>query len=129
MLGLKEIAAAFRGSFSASEITLDRGDCPHEVLEMIVLLENKFGRVLTEESFNHHHRAIFSEVNSFCSRYPDLRKVWAEHKKRVTVGFANPAPPPPAPPAEKAPPSPTAGDDGGIHPTTDSFQNDSVVSI
>ena len=38
MLGLKEIAAAFRGSHSASEIALQRGDCPHEVLEMIVLL-------------------------------------------------------------------------------------------
>jgi len=85
MLGLESIANDYQKNnvHHAGNVTISRADCPEQVTEMIDLLEKKFGKVLNKESFSAHHRAIFSEVDIFCTAHPEIDKVWHDHTERV----------------------------------------------
>jgi hypothetical protein len=85
MLGLEDIATEYSSGkvAKAESVTVSREDCPEKVLQMIAILEKKFGAALNKESFNAHHRAIFAEVDIFLTQNPELEKLWAEHTARV----------------------------------------------
>jgi hypothetical protein len=108
MLGLEDIATEYSSGkvAHAESVTLSRDDCPKEVLEMIAILEKKFGKVLHQESFNASHRAIFSEVDIFCVQHPEMDRVWAEHTARVKGsldrGSLKDGPPAPVTPSSQA---------------------------
>lgn len=89
MLGLEDIAMEYSGGqvHHAQSVTISRDDCPEQVIEMIKILEKKFGAVLNKESFNSHHRAIFSEVDIFTTQHPEMEKLWHEHTARVKASI------------------------------------------
>jgi hypothetical protein len=106
MLGLGDIIAA--DITEAESVTVSRDDCPPEVIEMIKILEGKFGKVLNKESFFTAHRAIFSEVDIFCTKHPEIEKLWGDHTARVKGSidrgsFEQRNPSPPASPSQISP--------------------------
>jgi hypothetical protein len=80
LLGLGDIIGEVS---SAESLTITRDDCPPEVIEMIKILEKQFGQALSKEKFIAAHRAILSEVDIFCTKHPEIEKLWNDHTARV----------------------------------------------